>query len=430
MKEELKGLLLEQLEQFRNKDLGIEREALGNIKNHKKSPHAIVVTGLRRVGKSTLLSQIAHSFYANSEYYFVNFEDERFINFTGSDLNMLYELLIELFGERRVFLFDEIQNIAGWERFVRRMIDGGFKFYITGSNASLLSGELGAKLTGRYIPIDLFPFSFEEFLSFKKILSPNLKTLTTTQKGKLKKSFNEYLQKGGIPDALKYPESPWHKTLYDDVIYRDVATRYKIEDVKALKELAFYTISNISSLLSFNNLKGLLKLGSVNTVKSYIDYLETSWLFFVINRYAFSLKKQQISNKKAYCIDTGLAKSLAFSFSENRGRLLENLVFLTLRRENKDIYYYKTTKDQEVDFYLPNKGSLIQVCQTLTDPKNKEREITALVEATMETKAKFLLLLTEDEKEVIKINDTKIEVLPIYEWLLSRTYLKDLSVSG
>ena len=173
-RDELKALLLEQLEQFRNKDLGIERDKLRYIKNYARTPHIIVISGLRRVGKSTLLSQVAHKLYDKNEYYFVNFEDERFLNFTSNDFNMLYELLIELFGERRVFLFDEIQNILGWERFVRRMTDSGYKFYITGSNAMLLSGELGAKLTGRYIPIDLFPFSFGEFLSFKNFSPFNI----------------------------------------------------------------------------------------------------------------------------------------------------------------------------------------------------------------------------------------------------------------
>lgn len=422
-RDELKSLLVEQLEQFRDKDLGIERDKLQYIKNYARTPHVIVISGLRRVGKSTLLSQVAHKLYNKNEYYFVNFEDERFLNFTSNDFNMLYELLIELFGERRVFLFDEIQNILGWERFVRRMTDGGYKFYITGSNALLLSGELGTKLTGRYIPIDLFPFSFGEFLNFKNFSPFNIKMLTTIQRGKLKKAFNEYLQKGGIPDALKYPEITWHKTLYDDVIYRDVATRYQIADVRALKELAFYIMSNISSLMSFNNLKELLKLGSVNTVKSYVDYLETSWLFFVINRYAFSLKKQQIANKKAYCVDTGLAQSIAFSFSANKGKLLENLVFITLRRESEDIYYYKTKKDHEVDFYLPNKRIFMQVCQSLNDHSVRQREILGLTEAFSEIKANSMMILTEDEKETITIEGGKIEVMPIYEWLLSKANL-------
>lgn len=413
----LKTLLLDQLGQFKTKELGVEREKLTQIKKQVSSSYALVISGLRRVGKSTLLAQIAHKFIPLNDYYFVNFEDERFLNFAAGDFNLLYETLLELFGQRQIFLLDEVQNVIGWERFVRRMIDQGHKFYITGSNASLLSYELGTKLTGRYIPIELFPFSFAEVLAFNKQKIPNLSSLTTLQKGNLKKYFNEYLELGGIPDALKYPEINLHKTLYDDVLYRDVAVRYQIEETKALKELTFYLLSNISSLISFNKLKELLKLGSVNTVKNYIDYLQTSWLMFTINKFAFSIKTQQIANKKVYGIDTGLVKSVAFSFSENRGKMLENLTFLTLRRLFGEIYYYTTQNNQEVDFYLPNQKILIQVCQSLVLEDTKKREVKALSEAMAELNISSAVILTEDE-EVQDTGDSNIKLIPIYKWLL------------
>lgn len=413
----LKTLLLDQSEQFKAKDLGVEREKLAQIEKHASSSYALVISGLRRVGKSTLLAQIARKFYPEDDYYFVNFEDERFLNFSADDFNLLYETLLELFGEKRVFLLDEVQNVVGWERFVRRMIDQGHKFYITGSNASLLSKELGTKLTGRYIPIELFPFSFREFLVLKQQKIPNLGHLTTLQKGKLKKNFNEYLDIGGIPDALKYPDINLHKTLYDDVIYRDVAVRYQIEETKALKELTFYLLSNVSTLISFNKLKELLKLGSVNTVKNYIDYLQTSWLTFTVNKYAFSIKKQQIANKKIYAIDTGLVKSVAFSFSENRGKLLENLTFLTLRRLSEEIYYYTTQNNLEIDFYLPKQKLLIQVCQSLLDKDTNSREVRALEEAMEELNISSSMILTEDED--IEVENSHIKIVPIYKWLLT-----------
>lgn len=413
----LKALLLDQSEQFSRKDLGVIREKLNQIKKHKNLPHAVVISGLRRVGKSTLLAQIANQFYASDKYYFVNFEDERFLNFKADDFNLLYGVLLELFGQRQVFLLDEIQNITGWERFVRRMIDQGCKFFITGSNASLLSKELGTKLTGRYIPVELFPFSFAEFLIFKTEELPNLHRLTTLQKSKLKKNFNEYINVGGIPDALKYPGINLHKTLYDDVLYRDVAVRYQIEETKALKELTFYLMGNISSLVSFNKLKELLKLGSVNTVKDYIDYLQAGWLMFTVNKFAFSIKKQQIANKKIYAIDTGLVKSVAFSFSENRGKFLENLVFLTLRRSFEDIYYYFTKNNLEVDFYLPEQKLLIQVCQSLVDEDTQKREARALEEAMKELNIHSGVILTEDE-ENIDIKNGSIKIIPVYRWLL------------
>lgn len=416
-KDLLKVLLLDQSDQFKRKEPGVIREKLIQIKKHLNSPHAVVISGLRRVGKSTLLAQIARQFYSADEYYFVNFEDERFLNFSADDFNLLYETLLELFGPRKNFLLDEIQNITGWERFVRRMIDQSCKFYITGSNASLLSYELGTKLTGRYIPIELFPFSFAEFLVFKQKDLPDLERLTTLQRSELKRSFNDYLDSGGIPDALKYPEIALHKTLYDDVLYRDVAVRYQIEETKALKELAFYLLSNISSLVSFNKLKELLKLGSVNTVKNYIDYLQASWLIFTLNKYAYSVKTQQIANKKIYAIDTGLIKSVAFSFSENRGKLLENLVFLSLRRIFTEVYYYVTSKNGEVDFYLPGQKLLIQVCQSLFDEETQKREVKALEEAMGELNIHSGIILVEDE-ETVNVENINIKIIPVYKWLL------------
>ncbi len=421
--DDIRTLLIEQREEFLKKDLGVVRTKLHEIGDYIDAPHTVIISGLRRAGKSTLLAQIARKYYPKNDYFFVNFEDERFLTFNASDFTKLHELLIELFGNQKALMFDEIQNIAGWERFVRRMEDSGYKFYITGSNASLLSGELGTRLTGRYLPVDLTPFSFEEYLLFKKMQIPNTKILTTVQKGALKNAFTKYLQKGGIPDALKYPDIDLHRTLYDDILYRDVATRYQITDVKALKELSFYLLSNIASLVSYNKLKELLKLGSVNTVTNYIEYLCNSWLIFAVNKYAFSVKQQQIANKKIYCIDTGLVKSVAFSFSENKGKLLENLVFLNLRRFNEEVYYYKTEKDREVDFYLPKKKILIQVSKSLAGPDVRERETRALLDAMEEIKKNTGLLLTEDEKDTLTFDNKTITVAPIYEWILQLPYV-------
>jgi len=410
--------LKEQFEAFEKRELGVERETLSDLKSLISAPQVVVVTGLRRVGKSTLLKQIAEK-YLKDNYYFVNFEDERLLNFQVKDFDLLHETLISLFGEKKAFLFDEIQNVPQWERFVRRLHDQGYKFVVTGSNASLLSQELGTRLTGRSIRVELFPFSFREFLVLKQVELPNLEVLTTKQKGNLLKYTNDYLASGGIPDALKYPELPIHKTLYDDVLFRDIATRYAIDNVKSLQELSFYLISNTSSLISFNKLKDLLKLGSVNTVKSYVSYLENSWLFFVVNKYAYSVKEQQIAAKKLYCVDTGLAQSVGFSFSENKGKLMENLVFLTLRRKYQTVYYYKTAQDLEVDFFVPSKQMLVQVAQKFDLQETHEREQKSLVVAESELKkALRLILVSEGEKQEMEHEGTKIQVVPLYEWLL------------
>jgi len=200
----LKEIILEQRDFIDRTEQGIEREALlKSLKKYFKLPHTLVVAGIRRVGKSTLLVQLMRSFYKDTSYYF-NFEDERLLNFEPNDFNSLYELMVELFGEKKVFFFDEIQNVKGWENFVRRMQDRKFKFFITGSNASLLSRELGTKLTGRYLSQELYPFSFKEFLSFKNYKFQQNNLYKTVERGKLKKFFNVYLKEGGMPEYLQY----------------------------------------------------------------------------------------------------------------------------------------------------------------------------------------------------------------------------------
>jgi len=206
--------------------------------------------------------------------------------FEADDANDLYQILLEVFGERKIFFIDEVQNVTGWEHFVRRFMDMGFKFYITGSNASLLSKELGTRLTGRYVPIELFPFSFKEYLEFRQEEIPDLTRMTTVQHARLQSLLQAYLESGGIPDVLKYPELPLLRTLYDDVLYRDIATRYRLDDVTAICELAFFLISNPTSLISFNKLKDQLRLGSVTTIKNYISYMENSWLVFTLKLFA------------------------------------------------------------------------------------------------------------------------------------------------
>jgi predicted AAA+ superfamily ATPase len=197
---------------FLEKERGIQRTQLKIVEQAAALPHAVIVSGLGRVGKSTLLAQKAHTLSKES-FYYLNFEDDRFLGFQAEDMNDLYQTMIEVFGERKIFFLDEIQNSSGWEQFVRRFMDMGFKFYITGSNASLLSRELGTRLTGRYVPIELFPFSFREYLAFKGEPIPDFQKMTTVKQAHLNTALNEYLREGGIPDALKYPELPLLRTL-------------------------------------------------------------------------------------------------------------------------------------------------------------------------------------------------------------------------
>jgi len=419
-KSQIKAMLLEQEQSFWQRDTGIERVQLAAIERAAPLPHAVIISGLRRVGKSTLLAQFAHRLGQN-QFYYINFEDDRFLGFQADDANDLYAALLELYGERKMFILDEVQNIPGWEHFVRRFMELGFKFYITGSNASLLSRELGTRLTGRYVPIELFPFSLSEYLNFRSYPLPDLTRMTTADTARLQQHLNEYLQLGGIPEPLKYPELQLLRTLYDDVLYRDIATRHRIEEVRALKELSFYLMSNPGNLISFNKLKDQFHLGSVNTIKNYLEYLENSWLFFTVNVFDYSVKRQQIAAKKTYCIDTGLANAVGFNFSANTGRLIENLVFLALRRKEREIFYYTTPAGFEVDFYLPEQRLLIQVTQNMNQPSTREREVRALVDAMRSIPQAKGLILTDSNLQPVTVDEFTVEFRSVAEWLLENS---------
>lgn len=416
----LREIVLEQDKSRKEINLGIKRLALNKISKQIKLPHTVVISGIRRTGKSTLLNQIITSFYEKGVYYF-NFEDERLVDFCVSDFNSLYESFLELYGERKVFFFDEIQNVPKWEVFVRRMQDKGAKFFITGSNASLLSKELGTKLTGRCISMELYPFSFHEFLAFKGYKLKINALSYTAERAAIKKYFSEYLRYGGMPEYLKYKDETLLKRIYEDILYRDIVARYDIKQIKTLRKLGLYFLSNIGSPFSYNNLKKTLGVGSMNTIKSYSNFLENSYLVFFISKFSYSLKQQLMAHKKVYCVDNGLAESIAFQFSKNKGKFLENLVFLELKRKYPEIYYYKTSNNLEVDFLIKSGRkdiALIQVSDNLDNEKTRQREINSLSRAMDELKLKKGLILTEDMDEEIKTNGKIILVQPIYKYLL------------
>jgi len=418
-KDLLRAIIIDQRENFLSQDTGVTREILPKLKKIISSRQITLITGLRRVGKSTLLAQIAKTYFKKNNFYYLSFEDERLAHFSIDDFDNLYQVFLEEYGEQSYFFLDEIQNIPQWERFVRRMHDRGYNFIVTGSNASLLSRELGTRLTGRYIQIDLFPFSFKEYLTLQKFQIGN----TTKEKASLERLIKKYLLSGGIPNALIYPEINIHQSLYNDVIYRDIVARYNLENTSSIKELGSYLLSNIATLISYNKLKELLKLGSVTTVKNYIEYFVDGWLFFIVNKYAYSVKEQSIAAKKIYGIDNGLVNNLGFSFSPNTGRLLENLVFLQLKRQNVPIYYYKTKTGKEVDFYLPKTGELVQVSLNIDNSETLERELTALSEAAEEISAQgtkvICRLITLEIPSQIMNQSNKVEIISLSEYLLS-----------
>jgi predicted AAA+ superfamily ATPase len=249
--------------------------------------------------------------------------------------------------------------------------------------------------------------------------------LDTKTRALLKNKLKEYILKGSIPEALRYPELPVLKSLYRDILYRDIATRYRIEADRTLRELSLRVFTDITSPIQFSKIKQQLGIGNVTTVTNYISYLENSWLIFAINIFDISIKRQQIAPKKIYAIDTGLIHEITFKFKEKQGVLLENLVFLHLRKKYQEVFYYKTKSNYEVDFFIPEAALLVQVSYDISDLETKEREIRSLIEAKSELEAdkkfkiKKLMVINFELKDQEKIHKNTIEVIPAYEFLLS-----------
>ncbi len=409
-KKELEIIIQEQNEEIGAGGDFLERKIAPIYLETKK---IVAISGVRRCGKSTLLKQIAKSL---SGFYYLNFEDERFLNFGFQDFDALLELFPAIYGQQKTFLFDEIQDIKGWEKFVSRLYRMGYKVFVTGSNAKLLSSELSTYLTGRHLVLKLFPFSFAEFLIYKKF--PIKKVYLTKEKAILRKHFQQFVKLGGFPEIVQSGQAAGLDQLYQDILLKDLLVRFKVRDTKSFRELSFFYLSNVGNKISFNRLKKLLKFQSVSTVKNYTDYLESSYLFFLLNKYDYSLKKQIINEKKIYIIDTGLANNISFSFSANQGRYLENIVFLELQRRNQETFYF--AEKQECDFVV-RKGrkivAAIQVTETLHQ-LNYEREVNGLLAAMDKFNLKTGLILTNDDEDELRPKGKRIKIRPLWQWLL------------
>jgi len=363
---------------------------------------AIVISGIRRSGKSTLLWMLMQKI-GNFNYF--NFEDSRITDFEIADFEKLYELQNELNPNCDYFFFDEIQNIDKWEIFIRTLLDRNKKVYITGSNASLLSYELGTKLTGRNLRYELFPFSYTESLKFKNIEANEF-------------TFQNYINDGGFPEYLIENNIKILQELFNDILYRDIFVRHSIRNTKILKDLTLYLISNVGKEISYNNLKNIFGLGSVNTVISFLEYLENSYLIFLISKFDYSFKKQVVSPKKVYAIDSGLIKSNTVSFSSDLGRILENIIFIELKQRGLEIYFYK--EKNECDFIIKEGDKitqLFQVCYNLTE-ENKSREINGLLEAMKKFNIDEAKILTFNQDDNFIIEDKKIIVESTWKWLI------------
>jgi len=409
----IQEIVAEQLQLFNKKPSGTIR--IVDTEKCLKLPHIVVITGIRRCGKSTLLKQFAQKY---ETYYYVNFDDERFIDFTVADFQNLMLVFKKMFQATTIFI-DEIQNIKGWERFVRRLYDEGYKIFITGSNAHLLSSDLATHLTGRYIKIELFPFSFKEFLAFHS--KAVYEIYNTDQKAEILQLFDNFLQTGGMPEFIKFNEKEVLQRVYEDVIYKDLIVRFGIRNINDFKRLSQYVFTNFTRNISYNSLAETLNINSTTTISECISYLCEAYLVFEVFKYNASLKKQFTTDKKFFVIDNGIRSAVAFLFSSDLGKLLENLVFLELRRRYEQVWYYKTNNKLEVDFVYKKDHQLhlVQVAYSITDAKTLNRQTTALEKAMQEIKITNGLILTYSEDREIITETYTISIKPVWKYLLS-----------
>lgn len=400
LKETLRTIVKSQRKGLEEAENGIVREKLDEIDT--KVPFALVISGVRRCGKSTLLLQLIKK---RGNFYYFNFEDPRTSAFEVGDFQKLNDVFIEEYGKADCYFFDEIQNAQKWELFVRQMLDKKMHFVLTGSNASLLSKELGTRLTGRHLRFELFPFSFNEFLKLAK-LKPSID------------SFETYLNMGGFPQYLKDKKDEILYELLNDIITRDIVVRYNMRNPKLVKEIAVYLLTNIGKEFSYRSLKEIFGIGSVNTIIFFVSCFEDSYLLFTVPKFSHSLKSQIKNHKKIYSIDNGLAAVNSASFSEDKGRMLENIVFLHLRKHYKNIYYFR--EKHECDFLIKEKGKItdvIQVCFELNDD-NKDREIKGLQEALEKVKLEQGMILTFNQEDELIVSNKKIKIKPVWKWMI------------
>lgn len=408
---QLEELVLNQKESFLARDPGVPREiATGRF---TATGAIVVITGIRRCGKSTLMRQMAHQY---SEFLYVNFDDDRLMDFTLADFPTLMLVFEKTSPGVKVLFIDEIQNVTGWERFIRRIHDEGYKVFLTGSNASLLSAELGTRLTGRYAKITLFPFSFREVLRFRSVSTDRI---TEKKKAAILAEFDRYLAGGGFPEYLKYKDPEYLKQTYDDILYRDIVSRFGIREVKGFRQLAHYLFTNAANPATYNALKKVLGFRSVASVRDYTGFLEEAYLVFECFRHDFSLKKQYVTEKKIYCIDTGMRNAVAFRFSYDRGRMLENLVYIELLRRGRSVYFFRNPG--ECDFITEEGGTVtaaIQVCYELTR-ENRDREIAGLAGAMGRYGLTEGIILTGNQEETFVQGVTTVHILPAWKWLIA-----------
>ncbi len=388
----------------------------------------ITLIGVRRSGKSYILYDLINKLQETIEkerILFINFEDER-LDLNANELDLLLQSYKELYPHLDLnqcyFFFDEIQNIQGWEKFVRRVYDSISKnIFITGSNAKFLSSEIATALRGRTLTFTIYPLSFKEYLNFKNI---TIDLYGFNEVSKIKNEFLQYLNDGGFPELI-FIDKNYHiqilQEYFNVMIYKDLIERYKISNIIALKFFLKRVIASSTKELSIHKIYNELKSSGIkigkNSLYEYLEYIQAIFLVQLLHKY--SNKRGELGEKKVYAIDTGLVDALEFSFSKNLGKALENLVFLELKRKGTHFFYY-TASNSECDFIVASQNNLpIQVTWDMSEEATRNRELKGLLKACKYFGLKRALIISADLEDEIKIDDIVIDIIPFYKWALA-----------
>lgn len=385
-----------------------------------------VFVGIRRAGKSYLLYQRMQQLLTKGigwdEMLYVNFEDERLTGMTAADLNILMEVHLEVYGKKPILFLDEVQNIDGWEKFARRMADTGHRVYITGSNAKMLSRDIQTTLGGRYIPVDVYPYDFTEYLTANEIDISDSSILSTEAKAEILRKFNDYFLFGGFPEGAKLSAKRDYLTsVYQKIFLGDIAARHTVENTFALRLMFKKLAESVKHPISYTRLANIVssagaKIGT-NTIINYVEYARDAWLINPIRNIAGKLVEKETS-PKYYFTDNGI---LNLFLLDGHTSLLENLVLVSLLRKygrTDSVFFYN--RGIEVDFYIPDAHTAIQVCYNLGNAdRTLDREVKALLRINDVLECSRLLIITRDEEKVIDSGDREIEVVPVWKWLLN-----------
>lgn len=384
-----------------------------------------VFVGIRRAGKSFLLYQRIQQLLAQGvqwdEILYINFEDERLVDMSLEDLNLLLEVHLETDGKKPILFLDEIQNIAGWEKFARRIADTKHRVYITGSNAKMLSQDIQTTLGGRYIPVDVYPYNFKEFLNANEISLNEKSLLSTEGKAQVLRKFNDYFYYGGFPENAGFTgKRDYLSSVYQKIYLGDIALRHSVDNTFALRIMFKKLGESVKQPLSFTRIANIIsstgaRVGT-QTVINYVEYAKDAWLISSIQNIAGKLVDKEL-NPKYYFTDNGI---LNLFLLDGNTSLLENLVATHLLRKfgrNDTVFFYN--KGIEVDFYIPDETTAIQVCYSLDNNDTTfDREVKALLKITEVLECSKLLIITRDSEKVLEIDKKTIEVIPVWKWLL------------